>query len=308
MTRVKLSIEEEIAGRIDAALAKGTVPWVKPWVGGSQVARNLKTKHPYRGLNVLLLALSEHPGQWWVTYRQAEELGGHVLPRPDDLDKDAPWGTRLFFWTKWCPRHRKSYDLCKRLDHGDMRERDLRVIQKGFTVFNAVTQCEGLADRIPPTPVLTRDDTDACAIGLRMVDMLSIELPVREGGDTAAWSPMRDYILMPETSAFTSGRRYYMTALHELVHATGHADRLARDMTGEFGSTTYAREELTAEVGACIAALTLGFEPDVDQSAAYIDHWRRAIGDDPKLVTIAAQRASKAVEFMFGGLDTTDES
>ena len=43
-----------VTEHIMALLAKGTVPWHKPWSGGGE-ARNLVSKRAYRGINHFLL-------------------------------------------------------------------------------------------------------------------------------------------------------------------------------------------------------------------------------------------------------------
>lgn len=293
---------EEIAARIDAALAAGTVPWTQPWISQSFRPHNLKSKKPYRGINLLLLAISPHAGRWFVTYRQAEELGGQV--------RKGEKGTRIFFWAPWCPQTKGGrVDKCAIPEHQDNPRQHHPLITRGYTVFNAETQVDGLADKIPAAPVIERHDGNALAIGLKLVDALDgYELTggVFEqhplGPEQAFYYPDGDLVSMPPTETFIDGERYYWGALHELVHSTGHWDRLARHKQGEvrqFGDKDYAREELVAEIGAALGAFELGFEPAIDQTAAYINHWRKALAEDPELITIAAQRASKAIDLLF---------
>lgn len=287
---------DEIASRIDAALAAGTVPWAKPWIGGERVARNLKSKRPYRGINVLLLAMSPHAGEWWVTYKQAAALGGQV--------RKGEHGTRVFWWNRFCTVHKQDVDRCRQQGNVGVTctTRDHAPVMRVFTVFNAETQVDGLESKIPPRRVIQRDPS-GIEIGLKLVDALhGYDLDVIDGAISsgAFYLPGEDSITVPPTTAFVSGLGYYQTCLHELVHSTGHADRLNRlTKPPQFGSPEYAREELVAEIGSAIAVRTLGFEPDIDQSAAYIDAWRKALADDPDLVMVAAQRASKAVDLLF---------
>lgn len=290
---------EEITARVKAQLEAGTVPWAKPWIGGAQGARNLSSKKPYRGLNVLLLAISPYAGTWWVTFKQAQALGGKVLPRPEALGKDDPWGTRLYFWMEYCPITKRDARQCKVPGH---TRKDHPFIQKHFTVFNAETQCEGLEDKIPPRRVVERDNTNALDIGLSLVGkMWTYDIAgVIEGGDGAHYQPACDVLTMPHTAQFPRGEDYYWTALHELVHSTGHKDRLDRfKKPAPFGSPEYAQEELTAEMGAAMAAYELGFEPPIEQTAAYLKSWLKALDNDVNLITYAAQRAAKALDMLF---------
>ena len=47
------SVYEVITERIIAMLETGTVPWQKPWKVATGMPRNLVSKKPYRGMNVL---------------------------------------------------------------------------------------------------------------------------------------------------------------------------------------------------------------------------------------------------------------
>lgn len=291
---------QEITERIDAALAAGTVPWSMPWIAGSGASKNLDSKRAYTGINVLLLALSAHPGEWWVTYKQALKLGGNV--------RKGEHGTRIFFWSEYCPVAKKvvRYGQCGIEGH---TRRDHPMLQKAYKVFNAEAQCDGLERRIPPRRHHPVDNDGALAIGLRLVDALrnydlreaTEEHPLQDG---AWYAPTMDIVNLPATRRFVDGRRYYWAALHELVHSTGHEDRLNRPSDHVFGSKEYAREELVAEIGSAIAARTLGFEPDIEQSAAYIEHWRDKIAEDGDLILWAAQRATKAVDLLFSEEET----
>jgi antirestriction protein ArdC len=52
------------------------VPWRKTWVTG--LPKSLTTGKEYRGINILMLSLSGFTSRYWLTYRQALRLGGHV--------------------------------------------------------------------------------------------------------------------------------------------------------------------------------------------------------------------------------------
>ena len=109
---------------------------------------------------------------------------------------------------------------------------------------------------------------------------------------------------MPERAAFMRAEGYYATLFHELGHATGHASRLNRKTLTDlcpFGSTNYSREELVAEMTAAFLCGRAGIEPaTIDDSAAYIAGWLRKLGDDPRMVVIAAAQAQKAADWVLG--------
>ena|ERR1019366_6801026 len=69
---------DRITGQIIALLEQGTIPWHKPWKASTSWPRNLVTKKPYRGINVLLLLGMSYELPFWLTFRQATMLGGTV--------------------------------------------------------------------------------------------------------------------------------------------------------------------------------------------------------------------------------------
>jgi antirestriction protein ArdC len=83
----------------------------------------------------------------------------------------------------------------------------------------------------------------------------------RIGGNRAFYAPSEDYVQVPPPAAFFEPINWHRTALHELGHASGHASRLNRDLSGSFGSRKYAFEELVAEMNAAFCCATLGITP-----------------------------------------------
>ncbi|RRA50215.1 DUF1738 domain-containing protein [Acidipila sp. EB88] len=86
---------ETVTARILASLKAGVVPWSKPWRGnskGTAFPSNYRTGAPYRGINVLLLWGSPYASNYWLTFKQAQELGGTV--------RKGEKGTPIVFWKK----------------------------------------------------------------------------------------------------------------------------------------------------------------------------------------------------------------
>ena len=76
------SIYQTVTDRIISSLKAGVIPWEKPWkaprFAGGPFPRNFHTGKPYRGINVLLLWSSDYSSPFWLTFKQAQELKGHV--------------------------------------------------------------------------------------------------------------------------------------------------------------------------------------------------------------------------------------
>ena len=108
---------------------------------------------------------------------------------------------------------------------------------------------------------------------------------------------------MPSVHDFHKTSGYFKTLYHELIHATGHAHRLARPGVTElikFGSHRYSKEELIAELGSCFLMNTQGFESEeqLTDSTAYIDYWLGVLQNDKKFIVEAAAEAQKAVDYI----------
>jgi antirestriction protein ArdC len=110
---------------------------------------------------------------------------------------------------------------------------------------------------------------------------------------------------MPDRNAFHTAEAYYSTLLHELTHSTGHPQRLGRFTPAEppppFGSPDYSREELVAELGAAFLCAHSGISnATLENSAAYVAGWLRALKADRRAVVFAAAAARKAADLIVG--------
>ena len=160
-------------------------------------------------------------------------------------------------------------------------------------MFNT-DQCESLPDGLitAPSPVsegliLPQADALIAATGADF----------RVGGDRAFYSPAHDYVQVPLPDTYFEPINWHRTALHELGHWVGHPSRLARDLTGAFGSPSYAKEELVAEMTSAFVCASLGIVPTV-RHADYIGSWLEVLRDDDRAIVRAASAASKAADYL----------
>src|ERR1700674_3152296 len=70
------SVYSIVTEQILKQLESGVVPWRKPW--RAEAPCNLITGKPYRGINPFLLAPQGFGSRYWLTFNQANKLGGHV--------------------------------------------------------------------------------------------------------------------------------------------------------------------------------------------------------------------------------------
>lgn len=111
----------------------------------------------------------------------------------------------------------------------------------------------------------------------------------------------RDAIQLPPPSTFTGSSTstatasYYSTLFHELTYWTAPAHRCVRDLSGRFGSTAYAMEELVAELGATFLYADLGVTsaPRPDH-AQYLADRLQVLQRDKRAILNDASQASRA--------------
>ena len=280
------NIQKEISDKILAAMETGKLPWIKPWsgMGGNGMPANAISKRAYSGVNVALLWLAGEANGYtsnrWLTYKQAQEAGGNV--------KKGEKATMVVYASTF-----------ERLN--DKGEKENIPFLKAYSVF-ALEQCEGLDDLNGKPKMINPDQRDAdCDAFMR-----STSADIRHGEGRAYYRHSDDFIMLPPFEAFKSGTGYYETALHELVHWSGHEKRCNRQFGKRFGDRAYAAEELVAELGAAFMCAEFGYDA-VTQHAAYIQNWIDLIKDDPRAFITAASKASAAVEYL-RGLAITDQA
>ena len=286
----------EISAQIAAAIEAGTPPWRCPWTGSAAgAAFPLRaTGEAYRGINVLVLWLAAmkkgYAAPTWMTYRQAEALGGQVRK-----------GETSSLVVKFGTFEAKDDGASPAPASG--AEPQKRAYLRGYRVFNAC-QIDGLPERFAapvedaPRDMGTKPDAALEAYFSRLGARIETSPEPR-----AYYRPEGDVIHMPPIETFHTAQGYYETLGHEAIHWTGGAPRLDR-LARCRDRTAYAFEELVAEIGQCLLFASLGMTPSIDQSAAYVEGWLKALKDDPRMILRAASEAQKAVDHIIAACGT----
>jgi len=272
-----------ITDTIIKKLQEGIVPWHMPW--SAERPKNLISGKPYRGINVFLLGSLGYMSPYWLTFKQAQSLGGHV----NKGEKSVP----VIFW--------KTYSKMETNDNGDHEEKS-RFVLRYYRVFN-IEQCT-----LPPEEVPQEDPTARTFDPIPKAESVVAAMPnapaITHQSQRACYSPLLDVVNMPRPESFDTPENYYSTLFHELTHSTGHESRLNRKGITDpvrFGSHSYSKEELVAEMGAAFLSGHCGIEDRIlDNSAAYINGWLGRLKSDPKLVVMAAAKAQKSSDYIQG--------
>lgn len=267
-----------ITDTIIKRLEQGEIPWVQPWTGDEP--QNLISRKPYRGINQFLLSIPTYQSPFWLTYKQAQRLGGSV--------KKGEKSTPVIFY--------KNVETGELDDNGDPKI--IRVLRY-YRVFN-IDQCELPENRIPKLQEKTFEPLQQCE---KVIANMPKRPPI-EIGTKAAYNPTTDKITIPRKGLFASIEDYYSTLFREMGHSTGHKSRLNRKEVQDvilFGSHDYSKEELVAEMTSAYLCGYCKIERTViENAAAYIQGWLKKFRDKPKMLIQAASKAQKATDFILG--------
>ena len=280
-----------VTDRIIAQMENGVIPWHKPWCGVAEGAYNRVTGRRYSLLNQFLLT---HTGEY-ASFTQWEKLGGKI--------RKGEKADIVVFW-KWPEERLETNPDEPSSQEKDTVKRNTRPILRYYHVFH-ISQVDGVAPL--PTSTLPYDHEPLKKADILFHDYVRREkIHVQEEtSNEAYYSPMQDLIHLPGLNQYEYVEDYYATAFHEAVHSTGHAVRLAR-FHGEkvaFGSDSYSKEELVAEIGSAALLNMLGIETDatIKNNAAYVQNWLSVLRGDRRFIVSAASQAEKAVHFITGG-------
>ena len=298
-----MDVYSAVTERVIAQMEQGIIPWRRPWVGSSDLALSHVTGKPYSLLNQILLG---EAGEF-ATFKQITEAGGHV--------KKGSKARLVVFW-KLLQGQQQDENGKPVLDaDGKPLSREIPLL-RAYNVFNLMSDVESLPCRyykpaeLPTTHAQRIEKADQVFTGYLGRSGVSVR---HERQGSAYYSPLSDSITLPLIDQFEDSAEYYSTAFHEAAHSTGHSSRLNRSgVTGiaAFGSETYSKEELTAEISAAGIMNALGLETSgsFTNSAAYIQNWLKALRNDKKLLVGASQRAEKAIALIMGSENTPDQA
>jgi len=268
---------EVVTNQMLKQLGEGIIPWRRPWQACWPTS--YVTNKEYQGINTLLLQ-SNYESPYWVTFRQAQKLGGSI--------KAGEKGRPIVF-----------ADRVVKEEQNEKGEVSVRILSflKYYTVFNWC-QTKGLPKKLPAE----RENQQ----------IVSAEELLRRRGpriendiEKAYYCSQSDTIYLPALDQFDSSEDYYAAAFHELIHWTGGVERLCRDTLRDYhiGTDVRSQEELVAEMGAAflcqIAALDTS--QTLQNSTAYIGSWLKALQSNPKWVLKASKQARDAVEYVLTG-------
>lgn len=274
-------VYEIITERILSLLNTGVCPWRRPWNRLPIAPQNYATGHKYSGINLFLLLAIGYELPLFLTYKQAAERGGTV--------KKGSKGIPVVFWSTFETEETDEEGKPKKVP-----------FLRYYIVFNA-SQVDGVP--LPTVPNCTGETFNPVGKAEAVISGWTDAPRIEHGFRRAAYLPELDIVQMPSPTSFDNPQAYYATLFHELGHATGAQKRLNRKLSVQYADKDYSREELVAEMTSAFLCAHCGIDNStIENHAAYLSGWLKALEADPKLVVMAASQAQKAANLILGSV------
>jgi antirestriction protein ArdC len=268
-------IYDAINTRILQNLENGQLFWRQPWKGG--LPANYITKHVYQGINFLLLCMDSVSNPFYLTFLQAQSKKLRI--------KAGSKGRQITFYKLQEIANPAGIDNV--LPSGELETKRFPYLK-----FSYVFNLEDLECYEIPQPTLS------APLDLLNEIVAKYAVDIRRNLERCFYNEQENYISTPDVSHFTCEEEYFAAQFHELIHWSGHPERLNRVRHLAKGDEIYAFEELIAEIGASYLLGLCGIQNVLDNSSAYLETWLRKAKGDNSFILSAAIAAQKAVNFL----------
>ncbi|MCX6152776.1 MAG: zincin-like metallopeptidase domain-containing protein [Candidatus Kapabacteria bacterium] len=280
-------IYQKITDQILEQLKQNIVPWQKNW--SSAFPENYISGLRYQGINTIMLGLSNFESHYWLTFRQCKALGGSV--------KKDEHASMVVFWKP-----------IVRITGTELDEStaDVHFLLKYYNVFN-LQQVE------LPDEVLKKKNIMSSSPKIMEAEQIiqgyknPPKIVFNNMIPNPRYIPSKDMIEILSIDKFHTPADYYSSLFHEMAHSSGAIHRLNRSGITDkiiFGSSSYGREELVAEITSQFLCNVSGINTNFENSVSYISNWLQVLQNDPKMIVIAASQAQKATAYILNHSST----
>jgi antirestriction protein ArdC len=285
-------ITQRIIERINRAEETGEpFHWIKPWTGGCTLPMSYTSGKPYHGVNLLLL----DSGCEYITYKAVQELN-EVRAEDDKLyvKKGAHTIPVVFF---------NNYDL-KDDEGNQLLDEYGNPAKKWYARYYSVFSREDVknlhshypAERVIHTTSKETKLLDKYINAYAKAEGLTMDIV--EDGVNCFYKPSQHLVRVPAKEGFKSIYAYYSSVLHEIIHSTSKG--MGRQLGKGFGTDTYSREELIAQIGSQMLLNRFKItcdETEEDNDIAYISGWASHLKEHEREITRAAIQAERAMDY-----------
>jgi len=270
--------------------------------------KNMFTQRPYTRFNRFILMIdmirNEFDKAYYATFNQISQAGGKLKKGSKSV---------IIQYFNIDVKHkitfvRISLQEYKQLSPAEQENYDLKSFIKYFRVFN-IAHIENL-EEVKLDIKITDEAQELEDINLsESAEQFISNLKEKKGliilhkkQNLACYSSNNDTVTMPNTDMFKDDIKYYSTLFHELIHWTGHPNRLKRFDLIERNKEKYAFEELVAEMGSMLIYFDYNFKDEFSNSLAYLKGWLKSTEkttDRVEVLSEAFKLSNKAVSFLY---------
>jgi len=259
---------------------------------------NLFSNKRYSGINVLALMVDGMAKGFkslkYATFKSISEAGGRL--------KKGSKGCLIEFFTFIYKdkETNRNYTLQEVIYLSPEQQKRVHKIAcpKTYVVFNSelienISEINFDIQEVDEPEAHEIEEKQNCENFVSMIQVngnLKLKFALNE---IAFYSPVFDFIQLPNREYFISSDKYYSTLFHEIIHWTGHTDRLARELKGHKDKESYSFEELVAEMGSMLICLQFGILGEFINSVRYLKGWATCNSQDRETAIRKAFTQSK---------------
>ena len=200
-----------VTEKIINLLEQGIVPWRRPW-SATGLPRNVVSKKPYRGINMFLLSATKYVSPFWLTMKQANELGGSV--------RKGEHSQIVVFWkVDQFPNDDNESDS---EEHEADEKTRRRFVLRYYRLFN-LEQCElpqAVLDKLPKVETHQHDPIEAAE---RIIAGMPNPPEIQYAGSKAFYSPITDRITLPPRELFPAPKKFDVASTRNPTHQAPEA-------------------------------------------------------------------------------------
>lgn len=294
-------VKQQLAERFIHCLDDKKEEWSKNWKIGSGACNGISNRK-YSGLNRFLLTFysqeEKYEGNRFYTFNQIKEKGYHL---ENAKGKGIPVIYPMFNYFKDGATdysERKLVGVSKKSEmirSGEATESNFKWAYASVKhVFS-----EDLVKEIEKDPqqhIYSNDEKFGFLKGF--MKETGVEFYQSKINERCYYDINKHRIVLPPDNHFFNKEALLSTLAHEIAHSTSKG--LEREVTGEFGSEEYAKEELRAEIASAYICAELGIDTSMNENnnVAYIQSWSTAIKDNYKYLEDAVKDADKICNYV----------
>ena len=294
-------VKQQLAERFIHCLDDKKEEWSKNWKIGSGACNGISNRK-YSGLNRFLLTFysqeEKYEGNRFYTFNQIKEKGYHL---ENAKGKGIPIIYPMFNYFKDGATDysdRKLVGVSKKSEmirSGEATESNFKwAYARVKYVFSEDLVKE--IERDPQQHIYSNDEKFEFLKGF--MKETGVEFYQSKINERCYYDADKHRIVLPPDNHFFNKEALLSTLAHEIAHSTSKG--LEREVTGEFGSEEYAKEELRAEIASAYICAELGIDTSMNENnnVAYIQSWSTAIKDNYKYLEDAVKDADKICNYV----------